>query len=260
VVRSHFDILTLLKDVSASRVDSIRGSLKEDLEVICVFSGALFSGVEISDHKVELNVGRELDFVKFIGLFVSVDGDGFSVAFETEFLRVACVVGDRVLIVFVDVSLHERGNEFKESSLRSISLNGLINEISLVFFILEPFSDLNFFGSFRSGLLVPFLSRGEGLYLNLSSLGHFFLNHASIGSELEDRGSGESESSNHNEEIGVSKVVLELFNLLLLFSVSTTGFNGSVVGLVVDLAVNRLSRDEHVTEGHSVLSKGTGLI
>ena len=52
-----------------------------------------------------------------------MDGDGISVAFEAEFIRMILVVGDRVLVVFVDVSLHERGNEFKESSLRSISFN-----------------------------------------------------------------------------------------------------------------------------------------
>lgn len=124
-----------------------------------------------------------------------MDGDLISVDFEAEFLIIPFVAG--VLLVLVDVRLHERGNEFKESSLRSISFNCLINEISLVFLILEPLSDFLFFSLFSSGSLVPVFSRCKRLYLCLPSLGHFFLNHASIRSELEERGSRESDSFNH---------------------------------------------------------------
>lgn len=248
----------VLENLGASDMDSIGGSLKEDGETIggsVSFTLALGlgdGGVHVSDHEVELNVRGELNFVRVvISSSVLEDGAGFSVGFES-FRGVRFVV--------VEFLEHEGDNKLEESGLGSISLNLLVNPNLGGFIFLELFLNLSSVFSFFGGLLIPRFGLGEIFNLAFHNLGHLTLDETGIGSELEERGGRESEGLNHQLEVGVIDVVLGSGDLLDLLLVTVASLDIVLEGLVVDLAINGLSRDEHVTEGHSVLGEGTGLI
>jgi len=131
---SHRNNFASFNDGVTSNVNSIGSTLEEDAKVIFGVSGLLRLRVHVSDHKVEFNVRREFDFVRSIGVvLVNKDGARFSVRFESFsgvifFVFVEC---DLIIFVVLEFSKHERDNEFKESSLRSISLNRFIQPFLL---------------------------------------------------------------------------------------------------------------------------------
>jgi hypothetical protein len=131
---SHRNNFASFNDGVTSNVNSIRSTLEEDTKVIFGVSGLLRLRVHVSDHKVEFNVRREFDFVRSIGVvLVNKDGARLSVRFESFSGVIFFVFVECNLIIFVvlEFSKHERDNEFKESSLRSISLNSFIQPFLL---------------------------------------------------------------------------------------------------------------------------------
>jgi len=127
VVFCQGDGLSILDNGGASRVDSIRGTLKENGYVVLRILGAFFLRVHVSDHEVELNVRREFNFVRIvISLRVSEDGASGTVSLKT-FLG--------IVFVFIEFREDKGGNEFEESSFGRISLNLLVNPRFVLFFI-----------------------------------------------------------------------------------------------------------------------------
>jgi len=258
VVFAEHNSLLVLENVRASDMDSIGSTLKEDGETILrsvgftLTGGVSDGGVHVSDHEVELNVRGELDFVRVvISSSVLEDGAGLSVGFES-------FLGERFVVVkFLE---HEGDNELEESGLGSISLNHLINPNLFRFSFLEISFNFSSFSSFLGSFLIPVLGLGEVFNLALHLLGHLTLDETGVGSELEERGGRESEGLYHQLEVGVLDVVLGSGDLLDLLGVTVASLDFVLEGLVIDLAINGLSRDEHVTEGHSVLGESTGLI
>lgn len=103
---------------------SVGSTLQEDGKVVLGFARFLVGGGHISDHEVELNVRRELNFIRVhISLLVDQDGARSTVSIKT-FLG--------IVFVIVEFLENERGNEFEESSLGSISFNFLVNPVFLI--------------------------------------------------------------------------------------------------------------------------------
>ena len=111
------------EDGVASLENSVRSSLEEDAKVVLNTLGLLHGRIHISDKKVELDVGGEVDLVKLVGGGgVSVDGVLITVLSNTT-------GGPASLVVNV---LSEEGfDEFDETGLGGITFDTLVDEVTI---------------------------------------------------------------------------------------------------------------------------------